>query len=154
MIFNAAGVSILPWVLLGTGIAVTAAGAGGAWLGYEFRDGRCKAAQLERAELVQEIRNANLHLADGIAARTETAIGQIRVENTTINREVRHEREVHVEVLENPDCAVPSSTRDVLRRARGLERGDDRPAAGEPAGAVPAPGGPAGEAPARRPGGS
>jgi hypothetical protein len=147
VIFNAAGVSLLPWVLLGTGIAIAAAGTGGAVLGYRYADGRCKAAALERAELVAEVRSANLALADGIATRTEAAIGQIRVQNTTINREVRHEREVHTKVLDNPDCAVPPSTLRLLERARGLG-GDDRPAAGDAAGAVPARAAPAGEAPA------
>lgn len=148
MIFNAAGVSVLPWIMLGTGIAVAGAGAGGAYLGYQYADGRCKASALERAELVAEVRSANLALADGIAARTENAIGQIRVENTTINREVRHEREIHTQVLENPDCAVPPSTIRVLRRARGIG-GDDQPAPGEPRSSVPAPAGPAGEDAAR-----
>ena len=140
------GAPMMPWLLLGAGIAVAAAGAGGSMLGYRYADGRCKAAALERAELVAELRSANLALADGIAARTEIAIGQIRVENTTINREIRREREVHYEVLENPDCAVPSSTRILLERARGI-RGDDRPAAGEPRGAVPGAAAPAGEGP-------
>jgi hypothetical protein len=130
------GAPMMPWLLLGAGIAVAAAGTGGAVLGYRYADGRCKAAALERAELVAEVRSANLALADGIAARTEAAIGGIRVENTTINREVRHEREVHTKVLENPDCALPDSTRRLLERARGLG-GDDQRAAGEPGSAVP-----------------
>lgn len=138
MIFNAAGVSVLPWALLGAGIAVVVAGTSGAFLGYRYADGRCKAAALERAQLAAEVRSANLALADGIAARTEAAIGQIRVENTTINREIRREREVHYEVLENPDCAIPRSTRILLDRARGVSA-DDRPAAGEPGVSVPAP---------------
>jgi hypothetical protein len=136
-----------PWLLLGAGIAVAAAGTGGAVLGYRYADGRCKAAALERAELVAELRSANLALADGIATRTEAAIGQIRIQNTTINKEVRHEREVHTKVLDNPDCAVPPSTLRLLQRARGLG-GDDRPAAGEPAGGLPAGPAAAGEAPA------
>lgn len=139
---------INPWMIIGALVAAALIAAGAGKLGYDYRDGKCKAAQLERAELVAEIRTANLALADGIATRTETAIGQIRVQNTTINREVRHEREIHTKVLENPDCAIPPSTVRVLRRARGLG-GDDQPAAGEPGGAVPAPSGPAGEDAAR-----
>ena len=127
-----------PWLIVCALVAAAVIAAGAGKLGYDFAEGKCKAAQLERAELVAELRSANLALADGIAARTETAIGQIRVENTTINREVRHERTVHTKVLENPDCAVPASTVGVLNRARGIERGHDRPAAGEPGGAVPA----------------
>jgi hypothetical protein len=125
-----------PYVLLGAGVALVAAFAGGAWTGYDYASSQCKAAEADRRALVDEIRTANLQLSDAIAARTETAIGQIRVVNKIINNEVRHEREIHTKVLENPDCAVPASTVGVLNRARGHPDGGSD--AGEPARALPA----------------
>lgn len=126
-----------PWLIVGALVAAAVIAAGAGKLGYDLAAGKCKAAQLERAELIAEVRSANLALADGIATRTEAAIGQIRVENTTINKEVRHERTVHTKVLDNPDCSLPDSTRVLLNRARGYG-GDDQRTAGEPGGAVPA----------------
>lgn len=122
-----------PYVLIGALVALVLAAGGGAWLGYDYRDGKCKAAELERKTMTEEIRTANLALADGVATRTEAAIAGIRIENRTINNEVRHEREIHTRVLENPDCAVPLSTVGVLNRARV----DGGPAAGQPGGEVP-----------------
>ena len=124
-----------PYVIMGAGAALLIAFAGGAWLGYDYADSRCKAAEADRRALVAELRSANLALADGIARRTETAIGKIRVVNRTINNEVRHEREIHTQVLENPDCAVPASTVGVLNRARGYPDGGSGP--GEPDRRVP-----------------
>ncbi len=126
-----------PWVIVGALIALAASGAGGAWLGYDYASSKCKAAEDDRRALVAQIRTANLQLADGIAARTESAIGQIRVVNKTINNEVRHEREVYTKVLDNADCAIPASTVGVLNRARGYAGGGS--GAGEPARAVPIP---------------
>lgn len=122
-----------PYVLIGALVALVLAAGGGAWVGYDYRDGKCKAAELERKTMTEEIRTANLALADGIATRTEAAIADIRIVNRTINNEVRHEREIHTRVLENPDCAVPLSTVGVLNRARV----DGGPAAGQPGGEVP-----------------
>jgi hypothetical protein len=124
-----------PYIIVGALVALILSAGGGAWLGYDYRDGKCKAAELERVKLVEEIRTANLQLADGIATRTETAIGKIRIQNKTITNEVRHEREIFTKVLDNPDCALPLSTVGVLNRARGY----GRPGAGEPAGKLPAP---------------
>lgn len=56
-------------------VAIAAAGVGGAWLGYDYAQAQCKAAEADRRALADEIRTANLQLADGIATRTETAIG-------------------------------------------------------------------------------
>lgn len=130
-----------PYLIAAAGAALVAAFAGGGWLGYDYAASRCKAAEADRRALVAEIRTANLQLADGIASRTETALGNIRVEHTTINKEVRHEREIHTRVLENPDCAVPASTVGVLNRARGHT--DPGSSTGEPARAMPAPAAPA-----------
>lgn len=137
-----------PWLIVGALIAMAAAGGGGAWLGYDYAAANCKAAEADRRELAAEIRTANLQLADGIASRTEAAIGGIRIENKTFNNEVRHEREIHTKVLENPDCAVPLSTVGVLNRARGAPAGGS--GAGEPARDVPAGGAAAQPPPAGR----
>ena len=88
--------------------------------------------------MLEDIRAANRELADEIASRTETAIGDIRQQHTTIIRpEVRHEREIH-KVLQDPACALPESTVGVLNRARGyIERGAPP---SQPAPALPNPG--------------
>ncbi len=132
-----------PWLIVGALVALAASFCAGGYLGYDYAGARCKAAEADRRELVAEIRTANLHLADGIASRTETALGSIRIENTTINREVRHEREIYTRVLDNPDCAIPPSTVGVLNRARGYGGGSG---AGEPAREVPAAATPEGRA--------
>jgi hypothetical protein len=124
-----------PTTILAGVVAVLLVAAGAAWTGYDYAAARCKAAEADRRALVAEIRSANLKLADGIASRTESAIAGIRVEHRTINREVRHEREVHYEVLENPDCAIPASTVCLLNRARGHPCPGS--GAGEPARPVP-----------------
>lgn len=123
-----------PWLIVAALVALAASGASGAWFGYDFAAARCKAAEADRRELADVFRTANRQLADGIATRTEGALGKIRIENKTINNEVRHEREIHERVLENPDCAIPLSTVGVLNRARGYPG----PSAGEPSLRLPA----------------
>lgn len=126
-----------PYLIIGALVALLVAAGGGAYLGYEYRAGKCEEAELKRVKIVEEIRTANLQMADGIATRTENAIGAIRIENKTITNEVRHEREIFTKVLDNPDCALPLSTVGVLNRARGYGGSG----AGEPARGVPAPAG-------------
>lgn len=140
---------LAPWMLPTAIAAIFLAGAAGGWLGYDYASSKCKAAEADRRALIAEVRSANLDLARGVSKDTATAISRIRVQHQTINNEVRHEREIHHAVLENPDCGVPGSTVGVLRRARGYGV-DDRPAAGEPGRAMPAAGGStAGPAPGR-----
>lgn len=134
-----------PWLIVGALVALAAASAGGAYMGYDYRDAQAKAAEGERQLVIAQVRDANLDFALDVATATELAISKIRVTNKTINNEVRHEREIHTKVLDNPDCAVPPSTVRVLNRARAGERPDDRPAPGEPGLRLPA------TAPAPRP---
>src|SRR3990172_6740410 len=144
-----AGLSILnPWVLLGAGIALALAGAGGLKLGYQFSQALCKSAEADRRALADEIRSANIDLANNIATRTENAIGKIRITNrTVIQPEIRHEREIH-KVLQDPACTTPLSTVVLLNRARGhIDRG---PPPSHPDGAV-RPAGPTGDGEAAPP---
>jgi len=133
-----AGLSILnPWVIIGAGIALAIAGAGGLKLGYSFSQALCKSAEADRRAIADELRSANIDLANNISDRTEKAIGKIRVNHRTIVQpEIRHEREIH-KVLQDPACSLPPSTVRVLNTARGyVNRG---PAPGQPDGGVRAP---------------
>ena len=133
-----AGLSIVnPWVIIAAGIALAGAGAGGLKLGYSFSQALCKSAEADRRALADEIRSANIDLANNISERTERAIGKIRVNHrTVIQPEIRHEREIH-KVLQDPACALPPSTVRVLNTARGyIDRG---PTPSEPDSAVRAP---------------
>jgi len=127
-----AGLSIVnPWVIIAAGIALASAGAGGIKLGHSFANAQCKSAEADRRALADEMRSANIDLANNISERTEKAIGKIRINHrTVIQPEIRHEREIH-KVLQDPACSVPRSTVELLNRARGyLHRSGPPP--GEP----------------------
>ena len=126
---------INPYVILGLVIFWIVSVGAASTAGYRYSDGQHAKEEVKRQELLNEVRAANAQFADGVAMATEEAIRKIRITNTTINREIRNEREIH-RVLENPDCALPPSTVGVLNRARagGL---DDGKGSGKPAPAVP-----------------
>lgn len=123
----------LPWMLLAFVVCLAVGGIGG----HRYAEGRHASEELKRKAMLDEIREANATFADGIATQTAEAISGIRIENKTINNEVRHEREIH-QVLTSADCVLPASTVGVLNRARNVQRDDDRPSPGKPAPAVPA----------------
>lgn len=141
-----------PYVILGALLALAAAGAGGFRLGYDVRDDAAEKAEVQAQRIAAQVRTANAAFAHDVARSTTTAIAGIRIENTVINQEIRHERETFTRVLENPDCAIPLSTVQLLNAARGY--GALRPAGPEPDPGLPAAGAPVGSqaAPRRRPG--
>ena len=110
-----------PYVLLGIAVAWIVSMGVAAYTGKEYADGQHAKEEVKRAALLEEVRKANAEFADKVAIDVGAAILNIRVQNTTINREIRHEREIH-RVLDNPDCALPATTLGVLNRAR---RGED-----------------------------
>lgn len=128
-----------PYLLLSIGIAWAVSLGGAAWLGKDYADGQCAQKELQRKKIIDEVRVANLEFADGVATQTRNAIAGIRVQHTTVNKEVRHEREIHTKVLENPDCAIPPSTVRVLNAARGYRSDGSGEGAEQPSRAVPAP---------------
>jgi hypothetical protein len=128
-----------PWVLLGVAIAWALSMAASAKLGYEHSEGQHAQAAVERAALLKEVKAANEAFADKLGLDVGVAISQIKINHRTIVNEVRHEREVHHKVLDNPDCRLPDSTQRVLNAARSGEgRVDAGTSAGKPAPAVPA----------------
>lgn len=131
-----------PWMIVGALVALAAATAAGGKLGYDLAAAQCKSAELDRELLAERLRTENIELADEISARTEQQLGRIRITNRTITQEVRHEREVYTQVLDNPACAVPVSTVRVLNRARGAPGTGS--GAGEPASPMPGTAAPAG----------
>lgn len=132
---------INPWVIVVALLTLIASFALGGYTGYRIASGACASAEVRRQKIVEEVRAANDSLADRVAMETAAAIGDIRVENRTINQKVVHEREIHREVLQNPDCAIPVSTVRVLNAARGV-RPDDRPSPGGTSPTLSAPGRP------------
>lgn len=124
-----------PYLLLGIAIAWVVSLGIAAYTGKDYADGQHAKEEVRRAALIEEVRKANAEFADKVSIDVGAAILNIRVQNTTINREIRHEREIH-RVLDNPDCALPATTRGVLDRAR---RGEDSgQGTSKPAPAVPA----------------
>lgn len=120
--------------------------------GVEHERGTQAREEVLAKSVLDQVKKENQDWADKIGTKVSKALGNIRIENTTVNNEVRHEREVQTRVLDNPDCAVPGSTLRLLNRARGhVESGEgvgggDSSRAREPAGGMRADGKTDGEA--------
>lgn len=120
-----------PWVLLGLVLAWLASVATSGWLGYDYATGKSAQERLTMERLAATIRASNQEATDALGTKLEERLGKLRIVNTTINQEVRHEREIQTRVLDNPDCALPPSTVRLLNNARGY--GQDGPGTSEPA---------------------
>lgn len=112
-----------PYLILGITIAWVASMGGASWLGYDYATGQQAKEEVREQRLLESVRKANGEFADNIAVDLSAFIGTLRPQITTINNEVRHEREVHREILENPNCAVPPSVVRLLNNARGFGAG-------------------------------
>lgn len=108
-----------PYILLGLGIAWASSLVGAAKVGYDHHKGKVATAQVERQELLNELKKANEQFADKLGLDVGFAISQIKINHRTVVNEVRHEREVHHQVLNNPDCRFPDSTVRLLNSVRG-----------------------------------
>lgn len=129
-----------PYIILGLLVGWGASLAGAAYLGKEYADGQHAQRAMERKSVLDEVREANAEFADGVGVDVAAAVAGIRSTQTTINKEVRHEREIY-HVLDDADCAVPPASVGVLNAARGRGgEADDREGAGGPAPGVPAAG--------------
>lgn len=120
-----------PWVLLGLVVAWLASVGYSGWLGYDYGKEKSAREQLTMERLAATIRASNQEATDALGTKIESQLSKIRVVNTTVQQEIRHEREIQTRVLDNPDCALPSSTVRLLNRSRGY--GQDGPGSGEPA---------------------
>lgn len=120
-----------PWVLLGIVAAWLVSVASSAWLGYDYAKGKSSQEQLIAERLAAQIRASNQEQTDALGMKIEERLSKLRIVNTTVQQEIRHEREIQTRVLDNPDCALPASTVRVLNNARGY--GSDGPGTGQPA---------------------
>jgi len=106
-----------PYLLLGIGLVWLASLGTAGYLGNEYAEGQYAKEKAKEKAMIDQVREANREFADTVALETAEAIKKIRVQNRTINNEVRHEREIH-HVLNDAACAVPVTTVRVLNRAR------------------------------------
>lgn len=111
-------ISILnPWFLLGA-LVFVAIVSGTAFLGgVRYARADYLAAVLKEQKLEEKIRGDIRTLGNQLSTDLETGFSNIKVENKTINRYIKREKEVH-HVLTNPDCAYPDSTVRLLNSAR------------------------------------
>ncbi len=126
-----------PWTLLAIGVGLVFSH------GYFYIEGRssanadCLAQKMLAIKVKEVIRGAIRVTGDKLSSDLEKQLGNIKIEQKTIVRNIRKEKEIH-HVLTNPDCAYPVSTVRVLNRARrGNASGG--PPASQPAGTVPTP---------------
>lgn len=133
-----------PWLILAIVVGWGLSMAGAFHFGTEYESGQ----EAKREKLIEDvrttIRSMNQSFSDDLGKRVEDRLAKIRITNQTFNNEIRTEREVHREVLENPDCYLPASTLRLLNRARGFD-GEGGPGTGKPADRMPAAGTPSGE---------
>ena len=127
-----------PYVLLGLAIAWAASLAGAFHFGTSHEQGQEAKRAILIKDAVAEVKAANQEFADAIGLTVATSIGNIRVTNTTVQRNIHNEREIHTKLLDNPDCTVPASVIRLLNAARGY--GQDGQGSGTAPGRVPADG--------------
>jgi hypothetical protein len=104
-----------PYIIL---VAIAAC-VGSAWLGKDYADGQHAKEEAKKIKMIEEVRQANREFADKVSLDVSAAISKIRVQNRTVNNEVRYEREVH-QVLNDVACAAPVSTVRLLNTARSM----------------------------------
>jgi len=131
-----------PWLILAIVVGWGASLAGAFHFGTSYESGQEAKREKIVADARDAIKTANQQFADDIGKKVEDRLAKLRIVNTTFNNEIRHEREIHREILESPDCFLPDSTRGLLNRARGwggeAGPGTRKPAAGMPGdGAAP-----------------
>lgn len=130
-----------PWLLLGLGLIWLASLVGAYHHGYGTHEGEVAKEKVIEQRVAEAFKTENQVFSDALGLRIETAFGKIRNTTTTINNEVRHEREIQSRILNDPNCALPASTVLLLNRARGREDGGPGgPGTGQPAGTLPADG--------------
>lgn len=133
-----------PWVILGLVLAFAGVGIKGYWMGQDAARAEWAVATMKETTLAEKVRGEIRTEGQKISSGLEEKVGQIKVENKTIVRNIRKETEVH-HVLTDVNCAYPPTTVRVVNDARagGVRKpsggGEDapRPAAGKPLTVVP-----------------
>jgi len=108
-----------PYVILGIVVALGMSHAGVFWLGTSYEEGQQAKTEVAIKDAVAAVKEENQNFTDTLALKIADGFRGIRLVNTTINNEVRHEHEIQTRVLDNPDCNVPRSTWLLLNAARG-----------------------------------
>lgn len=124
-----------PWLIIGLMVAWAASVAGAFSFGVSYEGGQEAKREALARDVRDKIRDANQEFADSLGKRVEDRLSKLRIVNQTYNNEIRTEREIHREILENPDCVLPGTTRGLLNRARGY--GEEGPGTRKPEGGVP-----------------
>lgn len=122
-----------PYVIIGLIAALAASHASVFWLGTSYEDGQHAKQEVVIKDAVAAATAGNQEFADGVGLRVETALGKIRITNTTIQQEIRHE--VETKLVDNPDCRIPVSVVRLLNQSRDFRQ--DGSSIAEPAARVP-----------------
>lgn len=112
-----------PYVIIGLMVAWGASLGGAFWFGADYKEGQQAKQEVLLKEAAKEFRRANQEWTDGFALTLSKGLQNIRVTNTTILGEVRHE--VETKFVDNPDCRMPVSVVRLLNRSRGYDGGED-----------------------------
>lgn len=111
--------SLLPWFLVAALLALSATGVAGMYAGYSIAAGRYAKdreamlqAQAEAADAAQRAYEAAVKRGDEVSASFQTALDNLKVVNTTINRQVQ----VETQKLVYTDCKLPDSGADLLKK--------------------------------------
>jgi len=125
-----------PYLIAGVALVTIATHYAAFSIGGDVAAGKCAAEKLHAEQVAQSVRESIAEAGTAIAGQVNEAVSKIRVNNTTINRAIEREREIH-HVLSNPDCAVPVSTVRLRNDAR-RDPGPDKPAGQRANDAMPA----------------
>lgn len=135
-----------PYVIIGLLVGWGASLAGAFWFGTSYETGQ----EAKRTALIKDataaVVKANQQFTDTIGLKIAQGFQGIKIVNTQITNEVRHEREIQTRILDNPVCDLPRTTWSLLNRARGYgEDGSSTGGASDPMReasppAIPAPG--------------
>ena len=136
-----------PYLIIGLMVAWALSVAGAFHFGTSHEQGQEAKRALLIKEAVEQVKAANQQFTDSIGLQVATAVGKIRITNTTVQNDIHREREIQTKLLDNPDCAIPVSVIRLLNNARGY--GPDGQGTGATPGRVPADGKAAGPATGR-----
>lgn len=138
------------WIVLGVALATTILLASTHYAafnaGKDAESAKRDKADIAAERLGEKVSEAIAAGARTIAADVNKTIGSIKITNTTVNRQIEREKEIH-HVLSDPNCAVPVSTVK-LRNAARIDPDPNRRAGQRPDDGVPKPAAPERSGPA------
>lgn len=123
-----------PYVILGIAAAWILSLGGSFWFGLSYEKGQEAKAEVLIDKAREAFTKQQQEFTDTLGLKIAQGFQGIRITNTTVQQEIRHEHEIQTRVLDNPDCNVPDSTWRLLQRSRGF----DSPRTGGATSGVPA----------------